>query len=99
MTLKVRELKKSFPEAYVEINKDDAKKMGIHNGDNVKLETRRDKMVFKARVSDVCRPGLVFVPWYDVNLFINKLTLNAFAPGSKQPEYKICATKAEFLLF
>jgi len=93
MTMKVPELKKSFPEAYVEISNEDAKKLGIQNGDNVQLETRRDKMVFKARVSDVCRPGLVFVPWYDVNLLINKLTLNAFDPGSKQPEYKICATK------
>lgn len=86
--MKVPELKKSFPEACVEINNEDAKKMGIQNGDNVKLETRRDKMVFKAHVSDVCRPR-----WYDVNLLINKLTLNAFDPGSKQPEYKTCATK------
>ena len=77
----------------MEINDKDAKKMGIQNGDNVLLTTRRDKMVFQARVSDVCRPGLVFVPWFDVNLMINKLTKDAFDPGSKQPEFKICATK------
>ena len=93
MTMKVPELRRSFPKAYVEVNLDDAKKYGIQNGDDVLLETRRDKMVFQARVSDVCRPGLVFVPWYDANLMINKLTLNAFDKGSKQPEYKICAVK------
>ena len=93
MTMKVPELKRSFPKAYVEINTKDAKKKGIKNGDNVLLETRRDKMVFMARVSDVCRPGLIFVPWYDVKLMINKLTLDAFDPGSKQPEFKICAVK------
>ncbi|RUA17568.1 MAG: hypothetical protein DSY83_03805 [Flavobacteriia bacterium] len=71
----------------------DAKKHGIKNGDKVLLETRRDKMVFQAKVSDVCRPGLVFVPWFDQNLIINKLTLNAFDKGSKQPEYKICAVR------
>ena len=93
MTMKVPELRRSFPKAYVEVNVDDAKKAGIKNGDDVLLETRRDKMVFQARVSDVCRPGLVFVPWYDANLLINKLTLNAFDKGSKQPEYKICAVR------
>ena len=93
MTMKVPELRRSFPKAYVEINKQDAKKKGIQNGDNVLLETRRDKMVFQARVSDVCRPGLVFVPWFDANLMINKLTKDAIDPGSKQPEFKICAVK------
>ncbi len=93
MTMKVPELKKSFPKAYVEINPVDAKKHGIQNGDNVLLETRRDKMVFQAKVTDVPQPGLVFVPWYDSNLMINKLTLNAIDKGSKQPEYKICAVR------
>ena len=93
MTMKVPELKRSFPKAYVEVNTQDAKKKGIQNGDDVLLETRRDKMVFQARVSDVCPPGLVFVPWFDVNLLINKLTKDAIDPGSKQPEFKICAVK------
>jgi nitrate reductase NapA len=93
MTMKVPELRRSFPTAYVEINNEDAQKLGIQNGEKVLLETRRDKMVFEARVGDVCRPGLVFVPWFDANLMINKLTLNAFDPISKQPEFKICAAR------
>lgn len=93
MTMKVPELRRSFPKAYVEINPADADRHGIKNGDNVLLETRRDKMVFQAKVTDVPMPGLVFVPWYDANLMINKLTLNAIDPGSKQPEYKICAVR------
>ncbi len=93
MTMKVPELRRSFPKAYVEVNIEDAKAKGIMNGDNVLLETKRDKMVFQAKVSDVCRPGLVFVPWYDPELMINKLTLNAIDNGSKQPEFKICAVR------
>ncbi len=93
MTMKVPELRRSFSKAYVEINTEDAKKLGISMGDKVLLETRRGKMVFEARVGDVCRPGLVFVPWFDANLPINKLTIQAFDPISKQPEFKICATK------
>lgn len=95
MTMKVPELKKSFPSAYVEVNMEDAKKMGINNGGEIKLQTRRDEMVLPARVSDVCLPGLVFVPFHFADKLINKLTLDAFDKGSKQPEYKICAVKIE----
>ncbi len=93
MTMKVPELRKSFPACYVEVNDQDAKKLGINNGDTIELATRRDKMDLPARVSDVCRPGLVFVPFHYADKLINKLTLDAVDPGSKQPEYKICAVK------
>jgi len=93
MTMKVPELQRSFPSAYVEINTADAKTLGIKHGDDVLLETRRGKMTLTARVGDVCRQGLVFVPWFDANKLINKLTIDAFDPGSKQPEFKICAVK------
>ncbi len=93
MTMKVPELKRSFPSAYVEVNNQDAKSKGIQNGDTIKLTTRRGSMDLPARVSDVCLPGLVFVPFHYADKLINKLTLDAFDPGSKQPEYKICAVK------
>lgn len=95
MTGKVPEIARSFPSAYVEINTKDAKRMGINHGDNVKLTTRRGDMTFKARVGDVCEPGLVFVPWFDPKLLINELTIDAIDPGSKQPEFKICACQVE----
>ena len=44
---------------------------------------------------DVPRPGMVFVPWHWENedAFINKVTIDAYDPGSKQPEFKICAVQ------
>ncbi|MCG8335811.1 MAG: nitrate reductase [Proteobacteria bacterium] len=95
MTMKVPELKKSFPSAYVEVNDKDAKKLKIRNGDTIRLTTRRGTMDFPARVSDVCNPGLVFVPFHYADKMINDLTLDAIDPGSKQPEYKICAVKIQ----
>ena len=93
MTMKVLELQRSSPRAYLEINQKDAEKLGIRNGDQVELETRRDKMVLEAKVGDVCREGLVFVPWFDADRLINKLTLDAIDEDSKQPALKICAAK------
>ena len=93
MTGQVPELRKAYPSAFVEVNPDDAEKLGIRNGDKVVLETRRDKMVFPARVTDTCMPGLVFCPFFDKNLLVNKLFHDAVDEVSKEPEYKICATK------
>ena len=93
MTGTVPELNKAYPGAYVEINPEDAKKMKIANGDKVVLETRRDKMTFPARLTDTCMPGLVFTPFFDPKLLVNKLFHDAADPISREPEYKICATK------
>ena len=77
----------------MEITPKDAEKLNIKNGDPVVLETRRDKMTFPARLSEVCMPGLVFCPFFDKKLLVNKLFHDAVDAASKEPEYKICATK------
>ena len=93
MTGKVPELQKANPSAFVEINEEDAANYGIKHGDSVILETRRDAMELPARVSDVCRPGLVAVPFFDPKKLVNKLFLDATDPASREPEYKICAAR------
>ena len=37
--------------------------------------------------------GLVFVPWFDTRVLINKVTLDATCPISKQTDFKKCAVK------
>lgn len=93
MTGKVPELLKANPIAFVEINPEDAKAAGIKHGDNVMVETRRDKMVLPARVNDTCRPGVIAVPFFDPKKLVNKLFLDATDPVSREPEYKICAAR------
>lgn len=39
--------------------------------------------------------GQVFVPFFDESMLVNNLTLDAFCPISKQPDYKKCAVKVE----
>jgi nitrate reductase NapA len=39
--------------------------------------------------------GLIFVPFFDANKLINKVTLDATDPISKQTDYKKCAVKIE----
>ncbi len=95
MTLKVPELKRSAPDAYVEINPRDAQKIGVKARDKVKITSRRGSIVLEARVVDVPREGLVFVPMHYPDKLINILTTDAYDALSKQPEFKICAVRIE----
>ncbi|AVX19798.1 periplasmic nitrate reductase subunit NapA apoprotein [Carboxydocella sporoproducens DSM 16521] len=97
MTRRVPELKKAVPNAYVEINPADAERLGIKNGDLVKLTTRRGSITAPAMIDGRGKPpkGSVFVPFFDEEILINLLTLDAFCPISKQPDYKKCAVKVE----
>jgi nitrate reductase NapA len=81
----------------VEINPDDASRLGITNGSNVKVSSRRGAVVMKANINGRGRPpqGMVFVPFFDESYLINEVTLDAFCPISKQPDYKKCAVKLE----
>ncbi|MEE9368851.1 MAG: molybdopterin-dependent oxidoreductase [Pontiella sp.] len=97
MTRRIPVLNKSVPEAYVEINPEDARRMGIVDGHEVRLTSRRGTMLLKAKINGRGNPPSmsVFVPFFDENKLINHLTLDAFDPYSKQPDYKKCAIKVE----
>lgn len=97
MTRRIPVLHKAVPHSYVELNPEEARQMHIKTGDKVKLTTRRGSLVLPASVNErgVPEKGQVFVPFFDENLLINDITLDAFCPISKQPDYKKCAVKVE----
>ena len=97
MTRRVPVLHKAAPAAYVEINREDADALGITNGRKVKVTSRRGSVVMTAVIDGRGRPprGMVFVPFFDESHLINEVTLDAFCPISKQPDYKKCAVKLE----
>jgi len=97
MTRRIKVLHQAVPNSYVELNPDDAKRMSIRNGDRVKISSRRGSIEMPASVDErgMPTPGQVFVPFFDEGYLINDLTLDAFCPISKQPDYKKCAVKIE----
>ncbi len=84
-----------YPEAMVELNTEDASRLGITDGDMVKVASRRGEVVAKAEVSDKPKPGMVFMPWHFAEAAANKLTIAALDPKVRIPEYKVCAVKVE----
>ncbi len=95
LTMRIPTLRKAMPQAYVEINRDDAKRLKIKNGDVVRVETRRGSMELPVWIDGraSCSPGHIFVPFFDQTKLINELTLDAHCPFSKQPDYKKCAAR------
>jgi nitrate reductase NapA len=95
MTMRIPQLQRSMPQAYVELNRQDARRLGIENGDLVLLETRRGQLRLPAWLDGRSTPpaGSLFVPFFDEKLLINELTLDAHDPLSKQPDYKKCAAR------
>jgi len=95
MTLRVPELFKAFPGARVFMNAEDARKRGINQGAEVRIVSRRGEI--RSRVETRGRnrmpPGVIFVPWFDASQLINKVTLDATDPISKQTDFKKCAVK------
>ena len=97
MTRRVRELHQALPEAYVELNRADARELGVQDGSPVRLVSRRGSVVLRAVVDGRGAPprGSVFVPFFDEHLLVNELTLDAMDNISKEPDYKKCAVRLE----
>lgn len=97
MTRRVPELYRAVPDAVVYMNPKDARKQKLRDGSKVKVVTRRGEMISRVETRGRNRPpeGLIFVPWFDASRLVNKLTLDATDPLSKETDYKKCACKVE----
>ena len=97
MTQRVPELYKAVPHALCYMHPDDAQKLNVRRGSEVKVISRRGEIRTRVETRGRNRPpkGLVFVPWFDASQLINKVTLDAIDPISKQTDFKKCAVRIE----
>ena len=95
MTRRVPALHSAVPQAVLFMHAKDAEARGLRQDDVAWVESRRGKV--KARIDTAGRNrvprGLVFVPWFDEGVFINKVTLDATCTISKEIDFKKCAVK------
>ena len=95
MTRRVPELHRSVPHATLFMHAEDAAKRKLHRGQIVKVVTRRGEVVtrIETRGRNKMPQGLVFIPFFDESQLVNKLTLDATCPISKETDFKKCACK------
>ena len=95
MTRKVEGLNVLKKEGEVEISPADASRLGIADGDRVKVASRRGEVVAKANVTEASPAGVVFMTFHFAESPANRLTNPALDPVAKIPEYKVCAVRVE----
>ncbi len=95
MTRRVPELYRAFPDAVMFMHPEDAKERGLRRGMKATVESRRGSISLTVETRGRNKPprGLVFVPWFDAGRLINKVTLDATDPLSKETDYKKCAVR------
>ena len=95
MTMRVPELYRAVPEALCYMHPDDASGYGVSQGDLIWVESRRGKVKAHVETRGRNRPpkGLIYVPWFDEKVLINKVCLDATDPQSKQTDFKKCAVR------
>ena len=95
MTMRVPELYKAVPMALVYMHPDDAAARKLRRGSEVLVQSRRGEVRMRIETRGRNKPprGLVFVPWFDSTRLINKVTLDATDPISKQTDFKKCACR------
>ncbi len=95
MTMRVPELYRAFPDAVCFMNAEDARNRGLNQGAEIRIVSRRGEIRtrLETRGRNRMPKGVVFVPWFDARRLINKVTLDATDPISKQTDFKKCAVK------
>ena len=81
----------SPPELYVEVNPQEAARLGLSEGERVRVESRRGATGAVARLSEEVKEGEVFMPMHYAGT--NLLTFPAFDPHSFEPAYKLAAVR------
>jgi nitrate reductase NapA len=95
MTMRVPELYRAVPEAVCFMNPKDAENNNLKDGQLIWIESRRGKVKSRVETRGRNNPprGLIYVPWFDERVLINKVTLDATCPMSKETDFKKCAVK------
>jgi len=93
MTRRAKGLSDLLPSDSLEISAADAAALGVADGEEVTVRSRRGELKVKAGVTDRVPPGTVFMSFHFWEANANVLTNAALDPIAKIPEYKACAVR------
>jgi len=98
-TRRIGPLVEQYPEPRVEIHPKLAAKLGVADGERVRVTSRRGALELRALVVATIRPDTVFIPYHWPGaLSANLLTNRAYDPIAGIPEFKVAAVRIEKLV-
>ena len=99
ITRRARGLMAVYGNALIEVNPQDAERMGLLSEEEgrepVRVTSRRGSIEAEAWITDRVPPGMVYANFHFPEASANELTIAALDPVSKIPSYKICAVRVE----
>jgi predicted molibdopterin-dependent oxidoreductase YjgC len=95
LTRRAEGLMAVYGQALIEVNPDDAIKLGLNGVKRVRVTSRRGSIEAEAWITDRVPPGMVYANFHFPEANANELTQAALDPVAKIPEYKISAVKVE----
>jgi formate dehydrogenase major subunit len=80
----------------LDLSPEDGRRLGVTDGEPVRVVSRRGSVVAPARIDPGLRPGLVFLtPHFPDEVATNDLTVDATDPQSGTSEFKATAVRVE----
>jgi formate dehydrogenase alpha subunit len=86
-----------YSKPLIEVNDEDAYRLGLESKQRVRVSSRRGSIEAEAWVTDRVPPGMVYANFHFPEASANELTNSALDPVAKIPEYKFCAVKVEMV--
>ena len=97
MTSRAPGLREIAGEGFIELHYADAERLGISNGERVRVSSRRGTITAAARVGRKVSEGESWMPFHFPDSPVNCLTNAALDEFARIPEYKVCAVRVEKL--
>ena len=99
MTRRVPELDRALPEAVLDMNPADVAKLGLKDGDRVRLVSRWGSVEITVSTAGRTQPpeGYLFAAFFAEETLINLVVQEAYCPLSKEPDFKKTCVRIEKL--
>lgn len=97
MTRRVAELDRALPECLLDMNENDCKRLGIKDGDKVRLTSPYGSVEITASTAKRTAPpeGTCFAPFFQETVLVNLVVQDVYCPLSKEPDYKKTIVRIE----
>ncbi|MHC4341698.1 MAG: molybdopterin oxidoreductase family protein [Planctomycetota bacterium] len=95
LTRRSPSLEREASEGFIELSPPDAERLGVREGDRVRLTSRRGRIEARAQVTSAVTEGLIFIPFHFAESAANVLTHRELDPVARIPEFKVCAVRVE----
>lgn len=80
-----------IPGETLDVHPADASRLGVHDGDPIRVTSRRGSVIAPIRLTDEVAPGQVFLAFHFPEVATNALTSAAVDEITSCPEYKVTA--------